>query len=175
MKKYVPLILFSAMVLNLGLFLSCAPESKQVPKQEQNSSAQAQKVTFDQAFAVVSASCMPCHNLATLPAVIEKTRQASFQELDGEERVRIIHELEKLLEALKAGEPLNLVGEKELHQNFESMPGELYTMLEKGVMSPNWAPALMQQIQWPKYQPLTPENRVLLMQYAKPFSEKYLR
>jgi len=175
MRKYTPLILFSLNVLMFGLFLSCAPEAKKAPEETQNTASQAQNVSFEAAFSVITASCMPCHNVATLPTVIEKTRKASFSELDGEERVRIVNDLENLLAALKAGEPLNLVGEKEIQANFAAMPGELYTMLEKGVMSPAWAPALMKEIQWPQYQPLTPEKRVLLMQYAKPFSEKYLR
>lgn len=134
-------------------------------------------ISFEQAFGVVSRSCFPCHHPQTLPEVIRRTRRLTDEEVGGEEPLRLLAELENLYVSLKAGVPLNFVGKREIHAQFESMPGELYTMLEHGVMSPPWAPELMKAIGWPEalYQPLTPEKRVTLMLYAKPFSEKYLR
>lgn len=134
-------------------------------------------ISFEQAFGVISHSCFPCHNVQTLPEVIRRTRRLKVEALGGEERLRLLVELENLYLLLKEGAPLNFVGKPEIHAQFESMPGELYTMLENGVMSPPWAPELMKAIGWPEvlYQPLTPEKRITLMLYVKPFSEKYLR
>ncbi|PIQ24430.1 hypothetical protein COW36_24575 [bacterium (Candidatus Blackallbacteria) CG17_big_fil_post_rev_8_21_14_2_50_48_46] len=118
---------------------------------------------------------MPCHNHQTLPEVIVKTQSLNAQNIAGESRIRILKELKELRTAQASGSPLSFMREEDLKNQFLAMPGEFYNLLEKGNMPPSWAPELMKQIKWPYYKPLTPKNRVLLLQYAKPYSEKYLR
>lgn len=131
-------------------------------------------VTFEQVSGVLSHSCMPCHHRQILPQLIDKVRSASFAEIEGEPRTRILHELEGLLADILSGAPLDYSRVENLQRNFQGMPGEFYNVLEKGVMPPPWAAELMKQLQWP-YTPLSPEHRVLLLQFAKPSSQKYLR
>lgn len=130
---------------------------------------------FQEIYGSLTASCMPCHNRATLPQVIQKVQAASFQELDGETRVRILAELEELQQYMKGGVEVSFTGKEELHRFFDSTPGEFYMMLEKGIMPPPWAHALMDEIKWPGYRPLSIDERVKLMQYSKPYTEEYLR
>lgn len=168
-----PLSVFQPSLSLLSLLLFLLPLSACSSDQE---AADADvPVTFEQAHAVLATSCMPCHNRQTLPQVLEKVRLASFSEIDGESRLRIINELESLLAAILSGSPLDYSSAEHLQQNFQGMPGEFYNVLEKGVMPPSWAPELMRQIQWSGYTPLTPANRVLLLRFAKPASQKYLR
>jgi hypothetical protein len=129
---------------------------------------------FQAAFAVIGKSCRPCHNRATLPEVIQRTRAATFSDIDGDTRVRLLSELEGLYGRMKDGEALSFTSESEIKRFLNEGPGEFYIMLEKGVMAPPWAPALMKHIGWEEYVPLTVENRVKLLKFAKPYSEKFL-
>jgi hypothetical protein len=132
-------------------------------------------VAYSEVFKITYSSCLPCHNRKTLPQVIERVKRSSADIIGDEERVRIIGELEELKAAQDEGVPLGFSsGQKELLQLFDALPGEFYTVLEKGVMPPSWAPALMDTIEWPNYTFLTPENRAKLLIFGKPYAEKYL-
>lgn len=140
-----------------------------------SSAATASPVVYSEVFKITYASCLPCHNRKTLPQVIERLKTAKVSTIDGEDRMRVLRELEGLQELLDSGSALGFSsGEKELMDLFESVPGGLFTMLEKGVMPPPWAPALMDAIDWPNYARLTIDNRIKLLQFAKPYSEKYI-
>jgi hypothetical protein len=164
----------------LGLFLgwltlsACEPTP---PKSESQPVAQTLTTSesdFQAAFAVIGKSCRPCHNRATLPEVIQRTRAATFSDIEGDTRVRLLSELEGLYGRMKDGEALSFTSESEIKRFLNEGPGEFYIMLEKGVMAPPWAPALMNHIGWEEYVPLTVENRVKLLKFAKPYSEKFL-
>lgn len=155
----------------LAWLVSCEPN--QHTRAATPAPSQSTDPLFEQAFKVISSSCMPCHNRNTLPEVIARTQQADFKDIDGDTKLRILGELEGLQEAMKEGTPFSFTSREEMLKFFEAAPGELYTMVEKGVMPPPWATPLMKQIQLP-YVPLTPEKRVLILQFAKPYSEKYL-
>jgi hypothetical protein len=107
--------------------------------------------------------------------VIDRLKAAKFSTVDGEDRIRVLKELEGLKEMQDSGSALGFSsGQEELMNLFESVPGGFFIMLEKGVMPPPWAPALMEAIDWPNYERLSIENRIKLLQFAKPYSEKYL-
>ncbi len=132
-------------------------------------------VAYSEVFRITYASCLPCHNRHTLPQVIERLKAAKFSTVDGEDRFRVLKELEGLKEMQDSGSALGFSsGQEELMNLFESVPGGFFIMLEKGVMPPPWAPALMEAIDWPNYERLSIENRIKLLQFAKPYSEKYL-
>lgn len=132
------------------------------------------EIPFADAFAVISESCLPCHSQTALPEVIVRVKQAPFETMDGEKKERLVAELEGLLEALEEGDPLDYTSEANLNRTFKGLPGEFYLMLEKGVMPPPWAAEMMALIEWGGYRTLTPEKRGLLLNYSRPFSEKYL-
>lgn len=168
-NRFVSLGMLLSLTCLIGWLVGCEPDQQT----RTNTSNQSTDPAFEQAFTVISSSCMPCHNRNSLPQVIARARQADFKEIAGDTKPRILGELEELQEAMKAGTPFSFTSREEMLKFFEAAPGELYTMVEKGVMPPPWAVPLMKQIQWP-YVPLTPAKRVLILQFAKPYSEKYL-
>lgn len=115
------------------------------------------------------ASCLPCHDHQTLPTVIERVKQANFNQIEGLTRLRLLAELEELEHLMQNGLTLSFTNQEELHRFFVAEPGTLYLMLEKGKMPPAWAAELFKQINWPGYQTLTIENRIELLKYAKSF------
>jgi hypothetical protein len=132
-------------------------------------------IAYSEVFRITYASCLPCHNRHTLPQVIERVKAGTFDSVDGEERLRILNELEGLKKRQDEGSALGFSsGQEELMNLFESIPGGFYIMLEKGVMPPPWAPDLMEAIDWPNYERLSIENRIKLLQFAKPHSKRYL-
>ena len=139
------------------------------------SSTSSPLITYGEVFKITYSSCLPCHNRHTLPQIIERVKTASFSDIDGETRLRILMELEGLKALMDSSTPLSFSsGQTELMQMFNAFPGALYTMLEKSVMPPPWAPELMQNIDWPNYERLSVENRTKLLRFSKPYSEKYL-
>ena len=155
------------LLLTASLFFGCSPEDQQADALD----SETRRIQT-----ILTASCMPCHSRTALPQVIERTKQASFPSVDGESRERILAELEELQLYIDEGLPISFAeDETELHKFFKSTPGEFYMMLEKGIMPPPWAPDLMKQINWPDYKHLTTEERIELLKYSKPYSEKYLR
>lgn len=131
--------------------------------------------TYGEVFKITYRSCLPCHNRYTLPRVIERVKNASFSDIDGDTRLRILAELEGLHDLMTASPPYSFtLGQETLQQFFKVVPGGVYNMLSKGAMPPPWAPKLMQAIDWPNYTTLSYENRVELLRYARPYSEKYI-
>ena len=129
---------------------------------------------FNKIQTIISSSCMPCHNSGTLKQVIERTQKASFKEIDGETRIRILGELEELNHYMKNGMPISFTSEEELYKFFAATPGEFYMMLDKGLMPPSWGPELMKQINWPNYKVLQSQERIKLLKFAQPYTAKYL-
>ncbi|MGE3725890.1 MAG: hypothetical protein AB7I41_10080 [Candidatus Sericytochromatia bacterium] len=181
-------LLFGLSLLT-GLQLSCTPAQEPLSSQSNISShasvhasalasatpVPSPSVAYSEVFRITYASCLPCHNRHTLPQVIDRLKAAKFSTVDGEDRVRILTELEGLKALQDSGSALGFSsGQEELMDLFESVPGGFFIMLEKGVMPPPWAPALMEAIDWPNYERLSIENRVKLLQFAKPYSQKYL-
>lgn len=173
-RRWIPTCLSLALLSSFLFVLSCRSEGESSKTTAQKVSAQTAP-EFQEIYGILTASCMPCHNRETLPQVIDKVKTASFQDIDGETRLRILGELEELAQYMKDGMPISFTGEQELHRFFAVTPGEFYMMLEKGMMPPPWAHAMFEKIEWPGYKTLGFEERVRLMQYAKPHSEKYLR
>lgn len=170
------------------LLLACNTSHKPVTSSKQSSSepapnsqianikASTAPVAYSEVFRITYASCLPCHNRNTLPQVIERVQAASFDTVDGETRLRVLGELEGLKALQDSGSDLGFSsGQQELMSLFKSMPGALYTMLDKGVMPPPWAPDLMEAIDWPNYERLSADKRVKLLQFAKPYSEKFVK
>ncbi|PIQ23550.1 hypothetical protein COW36_13840 [bacterium (Candidatus Blackallbacteria) CG17_big_fil_post_rev_8_21_14_2_50_48_46] len=132
-------------------------------------------IAYSEVFRITYFSCLPCHNRKTLPQVIERVKAAHFDTVDGEDRLRVLAELEGLKDRQDKGEALGFSsGQEELMHLFGGIPGGFYIMLERGVMPPPWAPDLMQAIDWPNYERLSIENRAKLLQFAKPHSERYI-
>lgn len=119
---------------------------------------------------IMSKSCLPCHSRQSLPLVISQLKQANVDQIEGQNRLRIVAELESLERLMEAGNALSFEDKREVHQFFEGHPGSLYIMLERGKMPPAWAPALMKQISWSGYQELSIENRIELLKYAKSYA-----
>lgn len=124
---------------------------------------------------IMTHSCMPCHNKSYLSQVINRVKVADFKEIDGDTRLRILAELEELQGFMDEGMPISFTSEEQVQKFMQAAPGELYLMLEKSVMPPPWAEELMKQINWPSYTPLSWENRIEILRYAKPYSQQYLR
>lgn len=163
----------------LGLLLGtgCRPEAKQT-KQSPTPVASAVALSDDDFLRVqtiIASSCMPCHNRQTLPLVIEQTRKSNFKGLGRDTKLRVVGELEELENYMKSGLSISFTGKEELHRFFSSTAGEFYLMLDKQVMPPPWAQDLMTELKWPGYKPLSPDERLELMRYAKPYTERYLR
>ena len=132
-------------------------------------------VTYEEISPILSMSCMPCHNRHTIGTVIERLENSDVDVLDGETRQRVLGEVSGLRELMDDGMPISFTSEAELQRFMKAVPGEFYTMLQKGVMPPGFAPELMQRIGFTDYKPLTWENRIKLLQYAKPYSKDYMR
>ncbi len=189
MKSPLPVVcklLSALLVIAGGLVIGCDFQPKQSekinPAADSNAAAvlnQSASVAPGDDFAEVQkillSSCMPCHNRQNLPVVIDRVKKASFKDIDGDTRLRILGELEELEQYMKDGMPISFTGKEEVHKFFNATPGEFYMMLEKGLMPPPWAPELMKQIEWPSYQKITIEKRLTLLKYAKPYTQKYLR
>lgn len=188
MKSPLPIVckLISALlVLSGGLMLGCDFQPKQgelspePADQAKIAAAPNTSVPPAEDFAkiqkIITSSCMPCHNRQNLPVVISRVEKAGFKDIDGDTRQRILGELGELEQYMKDGMPISFTGKEEVHKFFNATPGEFYMMLEKGLMPPPWAPELMKQIEWAGYQKLTIENRLELLKYAKPYTQKYLR
>lgn len=182
------LYLATGLTLVFLLLLACNSTPKPVTASNQASSkplpnsqttsiaASATPVAYSEVFRITYASCLPCHNRNTLPQVIERVQAASFDTVDGETRLRVLGELEGLKALQDSGSDLGFSsGQEELMSLFKSMPGALYTMLDKGVMPPPWAQDLMEAIDWPNYERLSAEKRIKLLQFAKPYSEKFVK
>ena len=155
---------------------SLAPQATPSQKvQTKIMSPPAPQMSYGEVFKITYTSCLPCHNKNTLPQVIEKVKAASFAEVAGEPRSRILAELEELKAVMTDSPPFSFSsGEKELKEFFNAFPGEFHLMLERGVMPPPWAPELMKAIAWPNYKKLGVQERIKLLRFAKPFSSKYL-
>ena len=162
-----------------GLLIGCPTAPNDLESNKPLSSTQAasptNEVDFQKVGNIMRQSCMPCHNKSYLPQVINRVKVAKFKEIDGDTRLRILAELEELQRFMDEGIPISFTSEEQVHKFFRAVPGELYLMLEKGVMPPPWAPELMKQINWPSYTPLSWENRIEILRYAKPYSQQYLR
>lgn len=154
-----------------GFLLGCTPQ----PAHRQSQNAPPKAPDFAQVFTIVSNSCMPCHNSATLPVMIQRLKALPDQEIGGDTRLRVLGELEELKGFMDHDLPISFVSETELKHFFKASPGALYLMLERSQMPPSWAPELMQVLHWPHYKPLTWEDRITLLRYARPHSQKYLR
>lgn len=167
----------------LYLALGSACKSDTIPKekdpyvssQKTHYSEAGEPADYHQIARGLSSSCMPCHNHATLTQVIERVKKADFQEIEGETRLRILNGLENLKTSMDQGLPISFTSQAQVDQFIKVTPGEFYMMLEKGLMPPPWAPELMRAINWPNYEVLALEDRVEMLKYAKPFSQKYLR
>jgi len=168
-------------VFLLFLASACKPQAEEASaspyqdSQKTHYSAAGEPADYNQVARSLSASCMPCHNQAALSQVIERVKAAEFKEIDGETRLRILGELEELKAYMDDGVPISFTSKEKVDQFIKVTPGEFYMMLEKGVMPPPWAPELMKAINWPNYQALELQDRVEMLKYAKPFSQKYLR
>lgn len=157
------------------LFSACEPKAEVAESPTPQTLAAGSDGDFQAAFAVIGKSCRPCHNRATLPEVIQRVQAANFTDIEGDTKHRLLAELEGLRDRmLNDGEALSFTSEAEIKRFLQETPGEFYLMLEKGVMAPPWAPGLMETIGWSEYVPLTVENRVKLLKFAKPYSEKTL-
>lgn len=135
----------------------------------------AQEVSYEEISPILSRSCMPCHNRHTIGTVIERLEKHPVETLDGETRERVLAEIAELKQYMQDGVPVSFTSQEEIEKFLKAMPGEFYTMLEKGVMPPPFAPELMEHIGFTDYQPLSWENRIKLLQYAKPYSKAYMR
>ncbi len=167
-------------VFCLTLLSACQPEAEKESGAYQDSqkthySAAGEPADYNQVARALSSSCMPCHNQAALSEVIKRVKAADFKEIDGETRLRILGELEELKVYMDEGVPISFTSKAQVDQFIKVTPGEFYMMLEKGGMPPPWAPDLMKAINWPNYEILKLEDRVEMLKYAKPFSQKYLR
>ncbi|MBF2055570.1 MAG: hypothetical protein IGS03_19130 [Candidatus Sericytochromatia bacterium] len=177
-----PLLPLSAIV-TLLLFVACYQQSEEQVLDESQAlqAAQVKESGVDfqhDIYPILHRSCMPCHNSGTLPQVIERVQNTDFPPVDGDPgqtRERLLAELEELQQAMRDGLPLSYTNKEKVHQNFAMLPGEMYLLLEKGVMPPPWGPELLKAIGWEDYKPLTAEERVTLLRYAKPYSQPFLR
>ena len=178
LKLSVALFVFAA-----GMSALWGCRSDELPRDQQSSqTAKAQTVsytdpvvTYEEISPILSMSCMPCHNRHTIGTVIERLENSDVDVLDGETRQRVLGEVSGLRELMDDGMPISFTSEAELQRFMKAVPGEFYTMLQKGVMPPGFAPELMQRIGFTDYKPLTWENRIKLLQYAKPYSKDYMR
>jgi len=168
------------LALWLGAFLwSCEPAPEEQAAQTQSLAvSESAALNFEKdVYPLITRSCMPCHHSATLPEVIARVKALEpgrFKEEDGDTRLRLLGELEELQMHLDEGLPLSFTDREQVHKSFERLPGEFYLMLEKGLMPPPWGDDLLAAIEWPNYQPLSWEERVLLLKYAKPYSQQWL-
>lgn len=170
-------------LLSLLTFVACYHQSEQHVDQDASTLQALQfkesGLDFQQeVYPILHRSCMPCHNSGTLPQIIERVKNASFEPIDddpNQTRERLLAELEELQQNMDDGLPLSYTNKEIVHQNFAQLPGEFYLLLEKGVMPPPWAPELFNEIGWEDYQPLTREERIVLLRYAKPYSQPFLR
>ncbi|MEZ0370639.1 MAG: hypothetical protein ACAI44_16230 [Candidatus Sericytochromatia bacterium] len=165
LKRAVALSLFMA-----GFMPGCKPQDQQAKTMTELPDADFNKIQT-----IIASSCMPCHNRQTLPEIVARTKKAGFKAIEGDTRSMILDDLHELEAYMESGLSISFTSKEELHKFFAATPGEFYMMLEKGLMPPPWAPGLMQEIKWPHYQPLSPANRVELLKYSKPYTEKYLR
>ena len=133
------------------------------------------EVSYEDISPILSMSCMPCHNRHTIGTVIERLEKHPVQTLDGETRERVLAEIQELRQYMQDGVPVSFTSQQEIEKFLKAAPGEFYTMLQKGVMPPGFAPELMEHIGFSDYRPLTWENRIKLLQYAKPYSKAYMR
>lgn len=158
-----------------GLVFGCKPEPPHPPPQKTSLPIKISDADFNKIQSILSSSCMPCHNRRTLPEVIARTEKGKFKAIGDDTRLRILGELGELKDYMEGGLSISFTSKEELHKFFESTAGEFYLMLEKGLMPPPWAVGLTQEIKWPLYQKLSAENRLELMKYSKPYTERYLR
>lgn len=171
------------LAVNLSLAISwsagCKPQAEPAPKQSvqaaQFSPPPISDADYNRVGGIIASSCMPCHNRQTLPGVISLTQKAGFKAIGDDTRLRILGELGELKNYMDSGTPISFTSKQEIQDFFGATAGEFYLMLEKGLMPPPWAPQLMEQIKWPNYRRLSSEQRLELMRFAKPYTEKYLR
>lgn len=161
----------------LGLFGGCdtSSVSKKSEASISTTAYQTPEVNYEDVRPILSMSCMPCHNRHTIGTVIERLEKHSVETLDGETRERVLAEIGELRQYMEDGVPLSFTSQQEMEKFFKAAPGEFYTMLEKGVMPPPFAVELMEHIGFTDYTPLSWENRIKLLQYAKPYSKAYMR
>lgn len=161
--------------------LTACPRRTADSKQQENEKQHIQAVSneelqYEDVSDIFANSCMPCHNHEFLPQLIARLEKAEHvKELDGDSRERVLAELYGLKERMDNGEPISFVSEKQVMAFLKQNPGEMYLMLENGVMPAAFAEDLMQAVNWPKYTRLSPEDRVRLLIFAKPYSQDYLR
>lgn len=149
--------------------LTPAPSASPSPVKAQSADA-----AYERAAAIISHSCMPCHNRQTLPEVMALTQAASFQKIGNMTRARILGELGKLKTDMDNGLPISFTSKQALEDFFKVTRGEFYVRLEKGLMPPAWAPEWMQELKW-GYQRLDAQERLELMRFARPYAENYLQ
>lgn len=179
--RIYPLLPLSAIVALL-FFVACYQQSEEQVLDESQAlqSVQIKESGVDfqrEVYPILHRSCMPCHNSGTLPQVIERVQNTDFAAIDGDPgqtRERLLAELEELQQNMADGMPLSYTNKEKVHKNFAMLPGEMYLLLEKGVMPPPWGPELLKAIGWEDYQPLSAEERVTLLRYAKPYSQAFL-
>ncbi len=148
---------------------------KTVAYGESKADSSSPAVTYEEISPIISMSCMPCHNRHTIGTVIERLEKTNLETLDGETKARVLAEITELRQYMEDGVPVSFTSEAEIQKFLKAAPGEFYTMLQKGVMPPGFAPELMQHIQFNEYKALTWENRIKLLNYAKPYSKAYMR
>lgn len=170
-------VMFLGGCIAVLLSVACDPASNPKAQENEHQGAAVQKpvATYEDISPIISRSCMPCHNRHTIGTVIERLEAHSVDALDGETRERVLAEIGELRQYMEDGVPVSFTSQQEIEKFLKAMPGEFYTMLEKGVMPPPFAPELMKHIGFTDYQPLSWENRIKLLQYAKPYSKAYMR
>lgn len=166
------------------LFLLCGLQACRVSTSDQmqkkDKSAQQMSytdpvVSYEEISPIISMSCMPCHNRHMIATVIERLEKHSVESLDGDTRARVLAEINELRQYMEDGVPVSFTSQQEIERFLKAAPGEFYTRLQKGVMPPGFAPELMEHIGFAEYKPLSWENRIKLLQYAKPYSKAYMR
>lgn len=166
----------SVMLLASLTFLTACPQQQGQETSEVQTISETKTVKYEDVSDIFSNSCMPCHNHEFLPQVIQRLEdKKDVKEVDGETRERILAELYGLKARMDDGEPISFVSEKEVMKFLKSTPGEMYLMLEKGVMPASFAEDLMRVTEWPKYKTITPEERMRLLLFTKPYSKDYMR
>lgn len=163
------------LVGSAGCEESSSARTKSDEQAQASAYQKAPQVSYEDISPIISMSCMPCHNRHTIGTVIKRLENHPVEDLDGETRERVLAEIGELRQYMEDGVPVSFTSQQEIEKFLKAMPGEFYTMLEKGVMPPPFAPELMKHIGFTDYQPLSWENRIKLLQYAKPYSKAYMR
>lgn len=158
-----------SLVLTIMFFLVLISGNSKVPGAHSQilvSKESGSQVLFKQAHSIMKRSCMPCHNKHRVSCLAQAIKRQDFKSIDGESRLRIVSAIKGLSEMIDEGMNLSFTSEKEIKQFLKEMPGGLYTMVDKGVMPPPWAPDLMKTLYLHTYRPLSVDDRIVLQKFA---------